>query len=192
VQDWDEYVEIMARTALSFEDPSFAKRLILNSTTHADRMILMGPMNQSDVQSVAPRVQAPTLLLAVRSDAWSFGTEEASRELAALIPNSRLVLFDEASTGIRMDDGGVPPAVAAIESFLAGVGPTDEARRGGLSQREVEVLRLVAAGKTNQEIADALVISLNTVFRHVSNILTKTGLTNRTEAAAYAHRLGLD
>ena len=61
----------------------------------------------------------------------------------------------------------------------------------GLSQREVEVLRLVAAGKSNREIADALCISLNTVATHVRNILTKTGTANRTEAAAYILRQGL-
>ena len=61
----------------------------------------------------------------------------------------------------------------------------------GLSEREVEVLRLVAAGRTNQQIADELVISLNTVARHVSNIFGKTGVANRAEAASYAHRRGL-
>jgi DNA-binding CsgD family transcriptional regulator/tetratricopeptide (TPR) repeat protein len=59
---------------------------------------------------------------------------------------------------------------------------------GGLSGREVDVLRLIAAGRTNQEIADRLVISLNTVLRHVSNIFAKTNTTNRTEAAAWAIR----
>jgi DNA-binding CsgD family transcriptional regulator/tetratricopeptide (TPR) repeat protein len=58
----------------------------------------------------------------------------------------------------------------------------------GLSQREVEVLKLMATGKSNQQIADELIISFNTVQRHVGHILTKTGLHNRTEAAAYAHR----
>jgi len=60
-----------------------------------------------------------------------------------------------------------------------------------LSQREVEVLHLLAAGKSNREIADALCISLNTVATHVRNILTKTGTANRTEAAAHALRRGL-
>jgi DNA-binding NarL/FixJ family response regulator len=59
---------------------------------------------------------------------------------------------------------------------------------GGLSAREIEVLRLVADGRSNREIADALVISTNTVARHVSNIFDKVGAANRTEAAAYAHR----
>jgi DNA-binding CsgD family transcriptional regulator len=62
----------------------------------------------------------------------------------------------------------------------------------GLSGREVEVLRLLAAGRTNQQIADTLFISLNTVLRHVSNIFDKTGAANRTEAAAYAHRHGFE
>jgi DNA-binding CsgD family transcriptional regulator len=58
----------------------------------------------------------------------------------------------------------------------------------GLTPREVEVLRLVAAGRSNQYIAGELVISLNTVARHVANILDKTNAANRTEAAAYAYR----
>jgi class 3 adenylate cyclase len=58
----------------------------------------------------------------------------------------------------------------------------------GLTSREVEVLRLIAAGRSNQHIAEELVISLNTVARHVANILDKTNSSNRTEAAAYAYR----
>ena len=61
----------------------------------------------------------------------------------------------------------------------------------GLTAREVEVLQLLAAGKSNREIAGELVISLNTVERHVNHIYTKAGLANRAEAASYAHRQGL-
>jgi DNA-binding CsgD family transcriptional regulator len=57
-----------------------------------------------------------------------------------------------------------------------------------LTPREVEVLQLIAAGKTNQEIADLLFISLNTVATHVRNILDKTDSANRAEAASYALR----
>jgi DNA-binding CsgD family transcriptional regulator len=69
--------------------------------------------------------------------------------------------------------------------------PGAQAYPDGLSEREVDVLRLLAQGKGNQQIADELVISLNTVRRHVSNILDKTGLSNRTEAGVYAHRNNL-
>ena len=61
----------------------------------------------------------------------------------------------------------------------------------GLTQREVEVLRLVAAGRTDREIAEELVISTRTVTTHVGNILNKVGAANRTEAATYATRSGL-
>jgi DNA-binding NarL/FixJ family response regulator len=62
---------------------------------------------------------------------------------------------------------------------------------GGLTQREVEVLRLIAVGKSNRDIANALFVSPNTVANHVRSILTKTNTTNRTEAAAYARHHNL-
>jgi DNA-binding CsgD family transcriptional regulator len=62
---------------------------------------------------------------------------------------------------------------------------------GGLSRREAEVLRMVASGKSNQEIAAAIFRSPNTVAKHVSSILGKLGAANRTEAATFAARHGL-
>ena len=56
----------------------------------------------------------------------------------------------------------------------------------GLTEREVEVLRLVAAGLTNNDIAAALFLSAKTVSRHLSNIFTKIGVTSRAAATAYA------
>ena len=61
----------------------------------------------------------------------------------------------------------------------------------GLTQREVEVIGLVALGKTDREIAEELFISIKTVGNHVSNILNKTSAANRTEATSYAHTHGL-
>ena len=60
----------------------------------------------------------------------------------------------------------------------------------GLTARESEILRLVAGGWTNQQIADALFITRKTASVHVSNILGKLGVESRVEAAAMAHRLG--
>jgi DNA-binding NarL/FixJ family response regulator len=57
----------------------------------------------------------------------------------------------------------------------------------GLTAREVEVLRLVAAGKSNGQIGAALVLSERTVARHLGNIFTKIDVPSRTAAAAFAH-----
>ncbi|HLT18146.1 MAG TPA: response regulator transcription factor, partial [Thermomicrobiales bacterium] len=67
--------------------------------------------------------------------------------------------------------------------------PTD--RLGGLTPRELEVLSLVAAGRTNREISDELYISEKTVARHLTNIFNKIGAESRTQAAAWAFRNGL-
>jgi DNA-binding CsgD family transcriptional regulator len=71
-----------------------------------------------------------------------------------------------------------------IAELLAAPAP---AAAGGLTGREVEVLRLVAAGKTNRAIAASLAISEKTVARHLSNIFTKLDLPSRTAATAYAY-----
>ena len=67
----------------------------------------------------------------------------------------------------------------------------EEALPSPLTRREIEVLRLVAAGKTNRDIADALFISDKTVARHLTNIFNKIDCQSRTQAAAYAYRQGL-
>jgi LuxR family maltose regulon positive regulatory protein len=60
-----------------------------------------------------------------------------------------------------------------------------------LSQRELEVLRLIADGATNREIAAELVLTVNTVKKHISNIFGKLGATNRTQAIARAREANL-
>jgi DNA-binding NarL/FixJ family response regulator len=97
----------------------------------------------------------------------SLGDDDAAaRECAA----ARTV-FDRLGAGadLRDLDAGDPPP-------------------GGLTRREVQVLRLVASGRTNREVAANLVISEKTVARHVANIYAKLGLSSRSAATAFAHR----
>jgi DNA-binding NarL/FixJ family response regulator len=74
-------------------------------------------------------------------------------------------------------------AVADLRALDAG----PEASPCGLTSREVEVLRLVAGGRTNREIAAALYISEKTVARHISNIFTKLEVSSRSAATAFAY-----
>ncbi len=87
---------------------------------------------------------------------------------------------------------GMRPTTARIEAALEAAGRLEPpVRPGGLSAREIEVLRIVARGLTNAEIGERLFISPNTVARHLQNVLEKTGMANRTEATAFAFRNGL-
>jgi DNA-binding NarL/FixJ family response regulator len=101
---------------------------------------------------------------------------------------------DEISSAIRsVARGEVPldPAVARIVARRVRTGDGERERREPLTQREREVLALIAAGMPNQTIADRLGITERTARTHVSNILAKLHLASRTQAALYAveHRL---
>jgi DNA-binding NarL/FixJ family response regulator len=105
------------------------------------------------------------------------GAEPVAAEAAALARRARLSL-DLAKTGDE------PTSAAQPE-------PADDFARFGLTEREREVLLLVAAGRSNPQIAQVLHISAKTASVHVSNILAKLGVSGRVEAAAVAHRLGI-
>ena len=141
------------------------------------------------------RITTPTLLIHCRR--FPFVSEAQARELALGITNARLLVLDSPAISPAWVEGDA--ALRPILDFLAeGAAPATSRPAAPravadvrLSTRELEVLRIVAEGKTNAEIAEALVISPNTVARHVKNILAKTGAANRTEAAMYASRHGL-
>ncbi len=113
-------------------------------------------------------------------------TQTAHRLADALPDQTRLLRFQEAAPVHRFFADARSPSPATEWAGRAMSAYPDH-----LSEREVEVLRLIAVGKSNPEIALALVLSINTVERHVTHILQKTGAANRTEAAVYAQRHGL-
>ncbi|HEY5869742.1 MAG TPA: response regulator transcription factor, partial [Candidatus Tectomicrobia bacterium] len=100
-----------------------------------------------------------------------------------------MALLDEALTlSLELGMRTLEDRVAALRTRVRSQPHSPQPYPGGLTQREVEVLRLIAVGKSNRDIAEALFVSPNTVANHVRSILTRTGTTNRTEAAAYARR----
>jgi len=104
----------------------------------------------------------------------------AQPSLAISEARGALAGFERMGATVDADDA------AAFLRDLGVRGRTGPKDIGLLSKREVEVLRLVAQGLSNQEISDRLFISVKTAGHHVSNILSKLGLRSRTEAAAYA------
>jgi ATP/maltotriose-dependent transcriptional regulator MalT len=140
----------------------------------------------------------PAALVALRR-AWQAWQEldvpyEAARA-RVLVGLACRALGDEEAAGLELEAArstfeelGAAPDVTRVDSLTARVGPADA---HGLTPRELEVLRLVAAGQSNREIAAALVISEHTVARHLQNMFAKLGVPSRTAAGAYAFEHGL-
>ncbi|HET7567939.1 MAG TPA: alpha/beta fold hydrolase [Gaiellaceae bacterium] len=140
----------------------------------------------SDLRPLLPRVTAQALVLHRRGDRTvPIGR---GRELAALLPNARFVALGGDAHIPWLDD---PRDVRrALAGFLGEPEPAAARDGSPLSRRETEVLRLVAEGLSNREIASSLVLSEHTVHRHVANILRKLGQSTRAAAAAQGARAG--
>jgi DNA-binding CsgD family transcriptional regulator len=120
------------------------------------------------------RPQAEQALRSAYRTAVALGAAPLRREIGSLAKRGRLRLDD------RLDNKAAVSKVASAAASL------------GLTRREVEVLALVAKGRTNKQIGRQLFITEGTAGVHVSRILTKLGVASRVEAAAIAYRLELD
>jgi len=197
MNSWPTFIEAFVSTGTPGGDDM--RDVLATSVTQADFIALADGGVGHAIEDVIPSVSVPTLVLASRNYLNPLYMPAAS-EIASGVRNGRLLYFDGTKNADFMmtTDGSVPSGVLAILDFLdeLGVGEpahTNGATAGsaGLSSREVEILRLIAAGKRNREIARDLVISDSTVAKHVSSILSKTDSGNRAEATAYAkdHRI---
>jgi len=92
---------------------------------------------------------------------------------------------------VHRGEPSLEPAIAQNVLYELSHPPKQPATPDPLTERELDILRLVAQGHSNREIADRLVIAEMTVRTHVSNILNKLHLASRTQAALYALREGL-
>jgi DNA-binding CsgD family transcriptional regulator len=193
-EDWDGFLYLLARGDRSHEATLQAVAYYKRMVDRADYMVRTNEYVRSSVEDQLALLTVPTLVIHPREvHAPSY---EDSAELASKIADSRLVVVGGGGPTTIGTMGGDPEAtIAAIEAFLADLPPRPlQAKAPGtnsLSARELEVLRLLAQGKSNPEIAKQLFITRNTVQNHVSSILIKTNLTNRTEAAVYAKEHGL-
>jgi DNA-binding NarL/FixJ family response regulator len=141
----------------------------------------------------------PRAALALLRQAWTTWQQlQAPYETArarVLIGLTHRALGDTDTAELELDTArrvfrqlGAAPEVARVEALSRMAAPS---AAGGLTTREVQVLRLVAAGKSNRAIAADLVISEHTVARHVQNIFAKLDISSRSAATAFAFEHGL-
>jgi pimeloyl-ACP methyl ester carboxylesterase/DNA-binding CsgD family transcriptional regulator len=149
---------------------------------------------QIDVVDLARQVTTPTLVLHARSDAGV--PFEEGRLLAALIPNARFVPLDSPNHILLEDEPAWARFLAELHTFL---GTAEEGHSTSdaihlfpeLTPRELEVLKLVAQGASNEAIAEKLVLTPKTVRNHVSKIYSKLAVNSRAQAIVLAREAGL-
>jgi len=202
-QDWDLFAETAAHAWLGWAAGESGRQLAEVFRTAATPSVAKAWFeagSRIDVTDRLPRVHAPTLVLHRQGERQM--PVEVSRRLADALPRGRLVELAGSFPTLFLEDargdlelitrflvsGEVAPAMEA-----AGKSPASSATatRDAVTARELGVLRLLAAGDSNAEIAGRLGITVHTVERHAANLYRKIGARGRADATAYALRRGL-
>ena len=191
-QNWEAFLHNWVPASFSPVERDELVDYFKMARTSSDWLTSARAFSVSDVAEELPKVRTPTLVLHPRDFIW-LRAEESTR-VASSIDGARFVLLD----GV-LPLGDADQAMHALETFVAELpqavsqrSPSGDRRPGPnerLSVRENQVLKLIAAGKSNKEIAAELTLSVRTVERHVGSIYAKTGARGRVGAAAYAAEL---
>lgn len=186
------YAEIMLATG-DVEDARAASRELADTAKISESPMLSAIAAQIGGAVALADDDARAALASLRHAAEFWQELDAPYESArvhVLLGLACRALGDDDSAALELDAAravfaelGATPDLARLEELTAATLPGNT---HGLTARELEVLRLVATGKTNREIAEALVVSRHTVARHVQNICRKLGVSSRTAATAFA------
>jgi DNA-binding CsgD family transcriptional regulator/pimeloyl-ACP methyl ester carboxylesterase len=193
-QDWDLFAETAAHTWLGWQAGESGRLIAESFRTAATPTLaraLFAEAGRIDVSELASQVHAPTLVLH-RQGAGQMPVE-ASQRLAEALPHATLAVLEGSTPTLFFEDADRD--LATVTRFLRsgttpGAGDRKQ-RPDGLTPRELEVLRLLAEGHSNAEIAARTGISVHTVERHAANLYRKIGARGRADATAYAVRQGL-
>jgi pimeloyl-ACP methyl ester carboxylesterase/DNA-binding CsgD family transcriptional regulator len=209
--DWRLFLQTAARVGWVWSDPATVVPVLHESTSQDDFLRMVRALIAQPGDEMLRQLRVPTLVMATLEDSRPMGSDADARRIAAMIPDARLVLFDDLYGGFKPDESGSRQAISVVQRFLhercgiseasvlAGSGltkttstdaetPEVEITPKALSARQVEVLRLVAEGRTTREISERLFLSERTVERHIADVYNKIGARNRSEATAYALR----
>jgi pimeloyl-ACP methyl ester carboxylesterase/DNA-binding CsgD family transcriptional regulator len=204
-QDWDLFADTAAHQWMGWSAGEAGRAIadgIRAAVTPQIARATMQAASAGDVTELLPRVAAPTLVLHPRE--MTQIPAGAARSLAMDLPRGRLVLLEGAQPVLFGEHpgevvtllldffcDGLEPAGVAPAAAAGAAGGRAGLASNGLSHRELEVLRLVAAGESNAQIARRLGLSTHTVERHVANLYRKISARGRADATAYALRHGL-
>ena len=146
------------------------------------------------IRELAPDTQV--IVLTTYADDASVFTALQAGARGYLTKNASAAEIRQAIAAVRRGEALLDPSVQrrlldALAGNPSGIPAAEEELPDGLTPREAEVLRLIAAGRTNREIAADLVVSEGTVKTHVNRIFAKAGVRDRGQAVAYAYRHGL-
>ncbi|MFP4554550.1 MAG: helix-turn-helix transcriptional regulator [Actinomycetota bacterium] len=191
---WDDPDEMLRRSwSMTLvpdggpEDVAAIEELMRRSVSGDVAATIFEVRDRMDVRQLASQVESPVLVAHAERDRMV--PFERGLELAALLPNASLLPLDS-SNHLLLDEPAWNQFVSETVRFV-GASPShvhDGGPAPSLSEREYEVLALVAEGLSNQGIGERLAVSSRTVERHLSNIYRKLGLSGRTARAAAASR----
>jgi pimeloyl-ACP methyl ester carboxylesterase/DNA-binding CsgD family transcriptional regulator len=183
--DFQTHTELLAQIVTGWSDADQARRFAAYLREFSSPEKYLRWVNRFAGFDLTPRLgelTLPVLILHRREAAYP--ALDVVRKVAASIPGARLLLLQGAALTPFLGD--TDAVLTAIDEFLAE--SSEPSRPDGLSEREVEILALLAGGSSNARIAQALTISTRTVERHIGNIYLKIEAHNRAEATAYAFR----
>jgi pimeloyl-ACP methyl ester carboxylesterase/DNA-binding CsgD family transcriptional regulator len=183
-KDWQTHTELISQMITGWEDADQGHRFAayLRAFSSESYRASFASVADFDLTAYLERLAVPVLILH-RRDAL-FPTLDLVKWVAASTPKSQLQLLDGKAIPPFLGDSD--SVLDAINQFMEDTGR--QPRPDGLTEREAEILALLAGGNSNEEISRTLTISRRTVERHIGNIYLKIGAHNRAEATAYAIR----